>query len=228
MSSDGGTFPAVDDLTMSAWRAEARANPPRIDDWAHMIGMLRLSAELERYAADHPDEPGTAIGAAECALDAVVKFLQKQPYLDTHGEAVAPLARLRFAMRDVTEGRSPAMFKPVPSGRGNPVKGQAAVMIQALAARALSEFIEARVPKKEAAGRIAKALKRASSRGMGRINAKTVIHWRERIMQGPGPGAPDAAIAHYKESLPPGMGSTPLARAEKLLEVLRGRSASLV
>lgn len=228
MSVGSDDFPLVDDATMASWRAEARANPPNLDDWAHLVGMLRLCAEINSHSASNPDLPGAAISSAECAIRAVVSFLQKQPYLNLRGEAVAPLVRLQLAMWDLTEGRAPPMLKPVSGGRGNPGKGQAATMIQGIAARTLSEFIEARVPPREAARRIAHALNAASRRGMGKITGATVINWRDRLKQGPGPGAPDIAVDHYRAALPLGMGETPLARAENLLVVLRDRSAALV
>lgn len=221
-------FPVIDDATMATWRAEAKANPPNPDDWAHLIGMLRLAAELDRHGAKHPDEPGAAIGASECALDAVVKFLQKQPYLNLRGEAVAPLVRLRLALRDVTEGRAPPMFKTVGAARRNPGRGQAEMMIQGLAAKALSEFIEAGTAPKVAAARIATALQGAAQRRMGKIDAKTVINWRNRLMQGPGPGSPPMALAHFKAPVESGLGETASAKAESLLKVLRERSASLL
>ena len=226
---DGGFL--VDDVTMASWRAEARANPPNLDDWAHFIGMLRLAAEVDRdsHSPQNIDLPGAAIASAELAIRGVVDFLQRQPYLDRHGEAVAPLVRLHGALWDLTEGRAPTMFKTINGTRRNPGRGQAEMQIQGVAARTLSEFIEAKVPPKDAARRIAKALEGASRRGMGKITAATVINWRHRLMGAAGgPGAPVEAIQHYREPLPSGLGGTSLERAETLLTILRDRASALV
>lgn len=224
--------PGIDDATMAAWRAEAKANPPNLDDWAHMVAMLRLSAHLDRHAAQNPELPGSAVVASECATRAVVTFLQRQPYLDRHGEAVAPLVRLHLALWDVTEGRAPAMFKPVPKaaagGRGNPGRGGAVAMIQGIAARTLCEFIAAGVKEEVAARRIADALRLASRRGLGPVKDSTIKNWRDRFLLGRGPGAPEMAIQQFRERIPDSFGVTALARAENLLRFLRERSAALV
>jgi len=158
-------FPVIDDATMAAWKAEARSNPPNLDDWAHFVGMLRLSAAINHHSANNPDVQGAAISSAEVAISSVVSFLQRQPYLQNQcREAIAPLVRLQIAMRDLTEGRAAPMFKPLTIGRGNPGKSLAAQMIQGLAARALSEFIEAGVNPNDAARNIASALRGASRR----------------------------------------------------------------
>jgi hypothetical protein len=221
----------VNDARMASWRAEARANPPNLDDWAHLVTMLRLAAEIngDSARAENIDLPGAAIASAECSVRAVVGFLQRQPYLGLHGEAVAPLVRLQGALWDITEGRAPAMFKTIGGKRQNPGRGQTAMLIQAMAARTLTEFIAAEVDPKDAAKRIAKALDAASRRGLGKITPETIINWRHRLMGAAGgPGARPEAVQHYREPLPPGLGASPMIRAEALLEILSNRAAALV
>jgi hypothetical protein len=231
----------VDDATFARWKAEARACPPNPDDWAHFVAMLRLSAAIDSYSADNPDLPGAAMASSLCAMQAVVSFLQKQPHLDQHGEAVAPLNRLSMALHDIGEGRPAAMFKPVrePGAPGAPRNRAAIDMIKGFAARAVDELCQSGTPLTKAAEQVADALRKASRRerstqeppgqkGFGRITAGTVRNWRARIMEGAGPGASDLAILHYKEPLPVAAGGTPKQRGEFLLKVLRDRAASVI
>jgi hypothetical protein len=223
-SFDGGGLPFADNKTIDAWRAEALRELPQPNDWADFIAMLRHSAELDRQGYAHPGMPENATGCVH-ALKAVISLLQRQPGLMRRGD-LALLLRLHGALVDLAAGRASPIFKPVHRAAGAPGKGATFAHIQGLAARALAELVDGGMPVRDAAQRVARALK-TGRKDMGDVTPETIINWRERIEQGPGPGAPEDAIRSFLEPLPPSMGDTPLKRGNNLVKVLKERSAML-
>lgn len=150
---------------------------------------------------------------APYALRAVLLFLERQPGVMRHA-AIAPLIRLQGDIIDLADGRVSPLFKPVARQRGNPGKGQNEAMRMGFAVRTMSELMDGGTSEAEAARQVAAAIGE---------KATTVRNWRARLNEGPGPGAPQLAIDHYKEPLPPDLGSTPEQRGKNLLGVLRTR-----
>jgi hypothetical protein len=90
----------------------------------------------------------------------------------------------------------------------------------------MSECVEAGDSISVAAEKVTRAL-RTGRRDLRDLKPPTVKNWRDRLEAGPGPGAPDEAIKHYKEPLPPGLGTTPRQRADNLLKILAERGSQL-
>ena len=155
----------------------------------------------------------------------MLDFLQKQSGLMERGD-LAPFLRLNAALTDLTFGRVSNLFKPANKKIGRPGVGSSRELLQALAARALSELFEAGEDRDQAAGRIARALK-AKRRDMTNVSAATVVNWRERLMQGPGPGASEEAVRQYCMPLPDRFGGTPKLRGETLLKALAKRGEGI-
>jgi hypothetical protein len=183
-----------------------------------------MAAELDRQYGYDQSSPNGLIAPAQC-LDALISLLKKRPDILVP-EDMAPLMRLQAAIVDLGQGRPSPIFKPVGAKRGSPGKGVTYAALQGFAARALSELIEGDEDANSAAQRVAKALKKGR-KDMRKVTAATVINWRERILQGPCPGAPDSAVDHYWTLLPPHEGDTPKVRGEKLLIMLE-KSASFI
>ena len=141
---------------------------------------------------------------AQKSLYALNRFL-KQQHVHMNCGDIDPLLRLYSAVVDLTNGRASPMFKPVERRPGNPGKGLCYETIQGLAARALEELVAAGDSPKEAAKRVAGALKKSGREDMKDSTPETVIKWREHLREGPGPGAPENALKHFNEPLWPGL-----------------------
>jgi hypothetical protein len=75
------------------------------------------------------------------------------------------------------------------------------------------------VPPNLAATRVAKALK-ASRKDMCEVTANMVVNWRERYMQGPGPGVSTDSLGGWLEQFPENFSNTPLKRGNSLVRLL--------
>jgi uncharacterized protein YoaH (UPF0181 family) len=116
----------------------------------------------------------------------------------------------------LSDGKVPPIFRPVRRKSGNPGVGANEAYIIALAARAMSELMSDGLSKKEAAQKVANAL-RANQGKYRRASAKTVQGWRDRIREGGGGGRiPPRAIEYYNEIIPQGI------EAVRLLDALSG------
>jgi hypothetical protein len=214
------------------WRAEARANPPEPESWEEFYVALRWAKkldELDRKPEIIPPECPPGLWPISYAMLAFNHFLLNQrrlPFL-ANGH---PVSRLIAAIGHLASGGGyvPPFLKPIERRRGNPGNGDGAAMIQGVAAHTYSELMEAGLSPDEAGRRVASALRQASERGLGPVNATRVQNWHERISCGPGPGAPELAVQHYREQLDPCFGSTPLERGKALLAALEQRAASFV
>jgi hypothetical protein len=204
------------------WRREASESPPNIDDFAKMMADIRVHAARDRQFFPRLEPPDKLLAALAC-LQAVLSFLQCQPGL-MERQDLAPLLRLNSALNDLTVGKGSELLKPVKRTRGgHPGDGATRDFLKGKAARALSELIEAKENPVESAGRVARALK-ANRHDMGKVNAETVVNWRERLMQGKGPGASEYAILAFQDPVP---GDTPKARGEFLLTALTKRGGAV-
>jgi hypothetical protein len=203
------------------WQPES---PPSPDDVAELLAHIRATAAVDRNVwlkREPPDE----LSAVQGCLLAVLRFLEKQPGLMERGD-LSPLLRLNAALSDLTVGIVSDLLKPRKKKRGRPGVGSQRQILQATAARALSELIEAADDQDQAASRIARALK-GKRRDMGEVTAATVVNWRERLMQGPGPGASEEAVQQYRMPLPDHFGETPKLRGEALLKKLAQRGDAI-
>jgi len=210
-----------DQATLEAWEAEALAMLPDPTFWIKLACNLRLAAEIDRRPTKDFNLP-IGMTAALSALHRVVFLFKEQRYFICHPECIEPLMRLYVAMLDIIQGRVSPMFKPLSRSKGgSPGKGVHFAIIQGIAARAMTALIEGGTPLPEAAQKVATALRGDGRRGLRNVRAETVTNWREKIMQGEGPGAPRAAVWTYHKPLAPDMGDTPLARADALLRSLR-------
>jgi hypothetical protein len=220
--TDGDGLPFIDDATLKEWRAEALRNLPAPNDMADLLVLLRWNAQVDREGIENAELPN-GLTACERSISAILAFLQNQNFSQTHGGS-EPLTRLHAGILDIADGIAPALFKPKKRHAGRPGKGITYAALQGLAARTLTELIEGGGNKFEAANRVAKSLKKPST-DMQDVTGETVTNWRERIVQGVGPGAPAEAVAHYKEPLPLRLGSTPKMRGENLLKIIAERGA---
>ncbi len=76
------------------------------------------------------------------------------------------------------------------------------------------------------AKRIAKAVS-AARRDMQDVTHETVKNWRERLEQGPGSGAPEYAIGHYKQLKGDNLGDTSKRRGEALIKIIKTRGHAI-
>ena len=125
-----------------------------------------------------------------------------------------PLLQLQAAIVDLADGRVSPMFKPRERPNRHPGKRQTDAFLMAMAARAMSELMEGGASEAAAALKVARALGGKAS---------TIKNWRDRLNQGPGPGAPQAAVDHYRAPLPSWPGSTGTQRGERLLALMKER-----
>jgi hypothetical protein len=198
-------------------KQEVRQSPPARSDVAEMIAFISTAATRERDNGSKGKAPDER-EAIELCLQAVLRFLMKQPGLMERGD-YQPLMRLNAALCDLKVGKSSELFEPAkkPKG-GHPGGGITYDHLKGIAAQALSRLIEAGDDKKEAAERVA----RSCPKNMGKVNAKKVINWRALLMMGVGPGASEIAVQSFLDPVP---GSTPRAQGELILKILakRGR-----
>jgi hypothetical protein len=207
------------------WRKEAVAHMPAPEEWADFIVSLKCAVELDRLGSKAEDlNLPEGMTAAQKSVYAILCLLK--PRALVHDAYLSPLAKLHDAIVDLENGRVSDLFKPRKRRPGNPGKGVGYEVIQGLAARALTELIDGGDDPKLSAGRIATVL-RGIRKAMKNVTGETVTNWRERIMQGPGPGAPGWTIAHYNAALPENFGHTPKERGETLLLALKKNGATI-
>ncbi|MDQ6702870.1 MAG: hypothetical protein M3Z96_07085 [Pseudomonadota bacterium] len=116
------------------------------------------------------------------------------------GGDLAPLIRLHAAIIDLANGRQSDLFVPVSKKPGLPGKGVAHAAVQGIAARALAELVDSGEPVKQAAGKVANAL-RKGRKDMRNVTWETVKNWRSRLDEGPGArGTPEDALIHCSPS----------------------------
>jgi hypothetical protein len=227
------------------WRAEARAHHPDPASWEEFYVGCRWAQEIDRRQAEldrrlkratedevamleqqqiAPPECPPGLWAINYAMVALGHFLFKQGLANGH-----PISRLIVAIGHLAGGGShvPAFLRPRDRGRGSPGKGDGVDFVKAIAARAYNELVNANFGDK-AGALVAAALRSASERGLGSVTAETVRNWRDRAEQGPGPGASDVMVQHYREPLDPCLGATPQERGKALLRALEASAASLV
>jgi hypothetical protein len=183
---------------------------------------LRCIAEIERRGLRNAELPPGVTGP-ERAQRAVLRFLQQQDCVMQHN-AAAPILRLNSAISDLADGRVSPMFRPVNRRPGRRTTSRVEALIMGMAARAMSELMEAGATLDEAARQVAQAIRAGGVIGHKKISAATVKNWRARIMEGPG-AAPPEAIAHFREPLWPD--ATAARRGKNLLTVLRQAGARL-
>jgi hypothetical protein len=220
-NDDGIPFP--DPELMKKWHEAALRDLPSPQDVADLIVSLRWAAELDRIGAANKELPDR-LTSIEYMLRSLRACLSTVPVLMEDG-ALAPLARLHTEIVDLAKGHKSKLFVPITTKPGNQGKGTAQDCIQGMAARALSEFIDAGEPAKQSADRIAQAL-RKGRRDMRDITGDTVKNWRARLNEGPGArGVSQDALNHYLAPLD--IGSTPKARGEALIKAFRHRGEAI-
>jgi hypothetical protein len=222
---DGDGLPLMGPDKLEKWRAEALRNLPSPEDWANLVAYLRWENELAQRRIQMPNVP-EGFTAAERSLRVVILFLQRHPVLMCE-KGIAPLIHLHGAMVDVASGTAPPLFQPKVKRTGRPRKGVRADVIQAFAARAMSELIEAGDSVPEAATKVANALRKGRPADLGNLEPKTVKNWRNRILAGIGDGASADAISLYKQPLPPEFGLTHRDVGENLLKQLSERGSEI-
>lgn len=239
-----------DDELAAKWAAEAMANPPDQVSWVRFYIGWRWAEELHRRQTDldwrrkrateeeeaelerqqiAPPECPPGLHAINYAMMAFWDFLLSQHRLrfvaDGH-----PVTRLMTAIGGLAGGGSyvPDFLKPRERGPGSPGKGDGVDLIKAIAARAYERLVAGGEARDEAGRLVASALRQASEEGLGLVTGATVQNWQARAEQGPGPGASERMIAHYREPLDPCLGSTPPVQGRALLAALKARAASYI
>jgi hypothetical protein len=210
---DGLPLPDAEAAENCAAKArEALTARPKASDWAVLVASLYWAVEADRRAIAATNAPPGST-AARIALKAVIQFLEKQPCVMQRGASM-PLIELQGALVDLAAGRVSQLLKPIVKPPYNPGKGHHDSLRMGMAAKAMSLLMDGGIREDAAALRVARAIG---------IESRTVRNWRNRLKEGPGPGAPQEAVRHYKEALPPWPGSTPIQQAERVLELLRAR-----
>lgn len=194
--------------------------------WGKLWAVLLDAAYHEKHGLEYPDAPAGFM-ATEAALQGVIGFLQSFDGL-MQESAVIPLMRLAEALRELQEGKKPALLSPrLKGGRPGTDYRQAAVI--GFAARAMTELMQSGQTARAASEKVCAAIRAGQVIGWKDIKRRTVQDWRARCMEGePNPLRPAIsreAWRHYSEPLPPGMGTTPAERAEALLFILSSGSA---
>lgn len=211
----------VADATLAVWVAEAAESQPDLKGWIDLIVQLRRVAAAGRdKTVEIPSPRSTFLAAAQ--LQAIVTFLQEMPcFLGEAAYDLDPLQQLRVELFNVTHGIVGSMLRPPPRSGGNPGNSSNFEMMKGQAARAMDELIQAKVPLKEAATKVARVLSVPSSGTRGRtITWKQVKYWRENLMAGLGPGVTEAALDAFRKDYTEA-GATPTERARRLIEDLR-------
>jgi hypothetical protein len=194
--------------------------------WMKLVGIMQ-----EAYLIDQGDQrqdgASPELRSAQCLVHNIAKLLHEQTFFAKRPELCAPLLRVSNALFELNHGRVSPLFKPIQRKGHSPGQPNAHALLKGHAARALSELMASGMPIDDAATKIAMALKQASKKGLRPVTARTVINWRERFEQGPGPGAPQAALHVYSRNPGP-PGGTPLERGLGLVEELKRYAALLV
>lgn len=218
--------PETDIATMESWMIEAFNDPPNPDFWLKLVAIMHEASEVARRQETKLGSPGGLL-SIQSAIHDIAKLFSEQPYFMRRKELCAPLFRLSIALLDLNHGRVSWMFKPS-RGKGNPGQASNLAILKGIAARAMKELVDGGTTPEIAAKTVAEALRPASERGLGKVNADTVINWRERFNQGASPGAPPAALHAYMDAIPPHMGETAEERGKSLVAELRKLAAELI
>lgn len=194
--------------------------------WSKLWAGLLDATYREKQGFDYPDAP-PGFMASEGALRAVNEFLVSFDGLMKEG-ALIPLLRLAEALRDLDEGRKPALLASRPKG-GRPGTDYRRSAVIGYAARCLTELMAAGEGADAAARKVVAAARAGGAVGAEAMTAAKIKNWRARCMEGE-PGANRATISHlawrhYAEPLSPDLGATPAERGEKLLFMLSTASA---
>jgi hypothetical protein len=239
-----------DDELAAKWAAEAMANLPDPVSWVQFYIGWRWAEELHRRQTEldrrrkkateeeeaelkqqqiAPPECPPGLHAIHYAMLAFWDFLLKQRRLHFVADG-HPVARLMTAIGGLAGGGSyvPGFLKPRERAPGSPGKGDGIDFIKGVAARAYERLVAGGQARDEAGRLVASALRQASEGGLGPITGATVRNWQARAEQGPGPGASEWMVAHYREPLGPCLGSTPLEQGRALLAALEARAASYI
>jgi hypothetical protein len=223
-SIDPDGLPLIDKETEHKWRQEALQNLPLPVEIAELMVRLRWNTELHKRELKNPDLP-LNLTVCEQSVRAIIQFLNANNYAQEY-ECSIPFMLLNSAFVDIAYGKSSKLFKPR-RRNGRPPNDVAYETAKGLAAKALSELIEAGENGDEAADRVARVLQKFRRDDIRKVSGRTVTNWRATLMQGPGPGASAAALFQYKTPLPANFGDTPKARGENLLNRLENRRALL-
>lgn len=200
--------------TISSWVAGAVSNPPNLESWVDLIVQIRNGNDREINNLSNSSQE-IELSASVNAIHHIVSFLQAQSEFSDDKSALVPLMRLYMALQDLQRGIVSPMFKPQ-GKRGNSAVYE---IEKGYAERALSELLASGMSAEEASRKVASAC--GNFQKKGRIEAKTVRNWRERLEQGPGPGVSDASVLAYKRDLPIEFGKTPKERGEEMLRLLK-------
>lgn len=202
----------------SSHRGQLQAVPrPPAQAWRQLCASLLQIAENEREGLEYEGAP-PGFMASEAALHAVLTFLQSSDGLMRAG-AVVPVLRLRAAVRDLQEGRQPALLKPRSRG-GRPGTDHRSATIIGFAARALDELVTSGAAVNDAARTVCECMRKGRAIGWQAIKPATIKNWRNRCREGEGADIAPLAIKHFREPLPRGMGATAAIRGQNLLLVL--------
>jgi hypothetical protein len=154
-------------------------------------------------------------------------FMQQQPVFmekNNHG-AAAIVNRLHEAIVNLGRGQVSEIFQPQKSKKGNPGLPINVEFIQGCSSRLVTRLMkENGMSLRDAAQTVASALRAAGRRGLGTMNAETVINFRDRLLRRRGKqrkgAAPDIALQAYDDPV--------LLKftTDQLVQALRDKSSS--
>lgn len=210
----------ADRALIERWMQEARENPPDIEEWAVLVASLRFAAEVERRGEEDARLPKGMTSVVR-GVRAMANFIIGHQNLK-EDRLHAPLFRFFAAIVDLSEEKTPVIFKPVKSNGPRPGRpGADAVQanVQGVCSRAMTELMDSGLPLKDAAKKVMKAATAGGARGHAALSAQKIQDWRDQIMAGHGAASP-IAIARYHALLPAAAGNTARERSEWLLASL--------
>lgn len=178
---------------------------PDPEAWRALIMELRREAVLSQHQRPTGALPD-GFEAAARSVTACERFFRAVAGNARVSEALRALSVALWSMPD---GCRPEMFAF--KRRGRPPTSPRSALVQAVAARAVTELMNAGEERLEvAAARVERALG-------GQIRARQILSRREKMMEGPGSDVSAYAIDFYRQDLPLQAGTTSQARAKHLL-----------
>lgn len=192
--------------------------------WIDLVAVLKRSAALERQRLASPSEENDKLPSQRLMQD-LLTLLARQELFRLRPDYLFCLSKLADALWELNEGRTRPMLRATEHAK-KPGQSSLHATIKGLAARAMSELMEAGISREKAARRVSAALSEANKQGLAEgtrspsVTWKTVAGWRDKVKEGPSESeAPTFRLA-YQMNLNDD-GSTPLERGEQLLEQIR-------
>lgn len=203
------------------WMEELADQVPSQQAWVQLLLRLRGAARMEELGDQDARLP-EGMNAVARVVNALNDFLHSHEIVQAERLA-APLLQLATAIVDLGAGHKPRLFTPIPQGKRGLPKRVAGGNIEAIAARAMDELVEAGVELPDASAKVCKVIRAGNLPDSDKCEPKTVARWRERMKAGVAgkEKVPQGILDRWQAPLPAEAGETAAQRAEWLLNLLR-------